>query len=240
MASLSAHLRRPEQHARLPFHPDCPMCREERLVGTLAPVGVVSVRARAALAAGVLAVSAATPAASFSQEPDQVQEGVAAPDAPAGDGADNPEFDPGGPTTELPSEPAGPGDAPSPGEATDPDGPLEPDPNTGAEAPIVDPGDEAGDAGVAPSAPAPTPQPPPAEAPAVPGAPPTAAPGAQSPPTSPSPAPDAEQPRGGGRARQKRQAGSPLRAQRSPADPRAERFRRGINSSARATPRPAG
>ena len=31
MGSLSAHLRAPEDHARLPFHPDCPVCRSERL-----------------------------------------------------------------------------------------------------------------------------------------------------------------------------------------------------------------
>ena len=35
MRSLRAHLRQPEHHARLPFHPDCPVCRSERLAGVL-------------------------------------------------------------------------------------------------------------------------------------------------------------------------------------------------------------
>ena len=35
MASLTTHLRSPESHERLPFHPDCPICRQTRLTGTL-------------------------------------------------------------------------------------------------------------------------------------------------------------------------------------------------------------
>ena len=35
MTSLSAHLRQPEAHGALPFHADCPMCRSERLLGSL-------------------------------------------------------------------------------------------------------------------------------------------------------------------------------------------------------------
>ena len=77
--SLSAHLRAPEDHARLPFHPDCPVCRSERLTGVLPPAGVVSLRTQAVLAAGVLAFSAAAPAAALAAEPDQEQQGAAAP-----------------------------------------------------------------------------------------------------------------------------------------------------------------
>ena len=95
MGSLSAHLRQPEQHARLPFHPECPICRDERLVGTLAPAALVPARGRAAVAAGVLALSAVAPPATLAQEPDQTREGVAAPDAPAGDGIHGTDFDPG-------------------------------------------------------------------------------------------------------------------------------------------------
>ena len=35
MGSLTEHLRRPDDHGRLAFHPDCPLCCEERLAGPL-------------------------------------------------------------------------------------------------------------------------------------------------------------------------------------------------------------
>ena len=105
MGSLSAHLRAPEDHARLPFHPDCPVCRSERLTGVLPPAGVVSLRTQAALAAGVLAFSAAAPAAVLAAEPDQEQQGATAPGQSGGaDTAGNPDFDPGGASTDLPSD----------------------------------------------------------------------------------------------------------------------------------------
>src|SRR5262245_41528094 len=113
MGSLSTHLRQPEQHARLAFHPECPICRDERLVGTLPSASVIPPRGMAALAAGVLALSAAAPTA-VAQEPDQTSNGVAAPDAPASDPADSPDFDPGGPTEELPEEPTPPPEVATP------------------------------------------------------------------------------------------------------------------------------
>ena len=105
MGSLSAHLRAPEDHARLSFHPDCPVCRSERLTGLLPPAGVVSLRTQAVLAAGVLAFSAAAPAAVLAAEPDQEQQGATAPGQSGGaDTAGNPDFDPGGASTELPAD----------------------------------------------------------------------------------------------------------------------------------------
>jgi hypothetical protein len=191
MGSLNAHLRQPAQHARLPFHSECPICRDERLVGTLPPVNLIPPRGSAALAAGLLAMSAIAPSATLAQEPDQTQEGAAAPDAPAGDRAHSPDFDPGGPELELPDEPTPPPEAAPPGEAADPDGPVEQEPEDDVEAPVVDPGDQAPDPGTPPSPPGPAPQPP-VEPPTAPAAPPAAPapapPAAQAPATAPSPA----------------------------------------------------
>ena len=80
MASLTAHLRSPEDHGRLAFHPECPLCRRERLAGALPAEALVSRRTQALLAAGVLALSSATPTAALAAEPDQEQEGAAAPE----------------------------------------------------------------------------------------------------------------------------------------------------------------
>jgi LysM repeat protein len=62
LSSLDRHLRRPENHDGLPFHPDCPVCRQ-RAVGTLPSHGVLSRQTQAAVAAGVLAMSAGGPTA---------------------------------------------------------------------------------------------------------------------------------------------------------------------------------
>ena len=35
MPSLSVHLRSPDDHSGLPFHPSCPVCRRDRLAGSL-------------------------------------------------------------------------------------------------------------------------------------------------------------------------------------------------------------
>ena len=212
-ASLSAHLRQPEQHARLPFHPECPICRDERLVGTLAPAALVPARGRAAVAAGVLALSAVAPPATLAQEPDQTREGVAAPDAPAGDGIHGTDFDPGGATIELPDDPtppllAGPAD-----DAADADGPVELEPETDTAAPIVDAGEQAAGAGTPTNPPEGAPQQP-VESPAAPEAPTPAPaptpPAAQTPGTAPSPsAEDAgERTRANSAAADERQAGS--------------------------------
>jgi LysM domain-containing protein len=102
LSSLSEHLATIEGHARLRFRGDCPLCRAERLNGSVAPAPLVSRRAQAGLAAAVLmASSAGAPAVAVAQkEPDVEHEGQA-PDAVVpgdvgGDQAIDPEFDPGG------------------------------------------------------------------------------------------------------------------------------------------------
>jgi hypothetical protein len=117
MRSLTTHLRRPEDHGRLPFHPDCPMCRGERLAGANPPEALVGHRTQALLAASVLALSSAPPTAAVASEPDREQEGAITPDqvAEAAPLAD-PQSDPGGSSTELPVEP----DPPVAMEPTDP------------------------------------------------------------------------------------------------------------------------
>jgi hypothetical protein len=163
MPSLNAHLRQPEQHARLPFHPECPICRRERLVGSLPSDALVSRRTQAALAAGVLAFAAAAPAGTYAQEPDQVTEGAAAPEEI--DGADpthDPDFDPGGESTDLPFDAPPTQEVAAPPDPEDPDaGPLEQEPATDIDAPVADAGDEP----TAPQTPSQTPTPPPATSP---------------------------------------------------------------------------
>lgn len=105
MASLSAHLVEAGDHGRLGFHPSCPVCRRDRLFGTLSSEPVVSRRAQAVLAGGVLAVSTAAPGAALAQEPDHQGEGVALPDQATSGELDDPGFDPGGETV-LPYETA--------------------------------------------------------------------------------------------------------------------------------------
>jgi LysM domain len=98
MGSLTAHLLETGDHGRLRFHPSCPVCRQERLYGTLSSGPVVSRRAQALLAGGVLAVSSSAPALAIAQEPDRQSEGVAAPEELGGPELDDPSFDPGGDT----------------------------------------------------------------------------------------------------------------------------------------------
>lgn len=103
MGSLTAHLLEAGDHGRLGFHPSCPVCRKERLSGSLSSEPILSRRVQAALATGVLAFSAAAPTAVIAAEPDRQQEGVAVPEQPPGGEADAPDFDPGGETA-LPVE----------------------------------------------------------------------------------------------------------------------------------------
>src|SRR5215204_6295567 len=114
VAIPNIHQSRADDHDRLGFHPDCPVCREDRLFGALAPEPTWSRRARVLLAAGVLVLSASATATSVASEPDNQQEGVVVPDpsalppgAQAG-GAPPPDGDgPGqgsGSETSLPSE----------------------------------------------------------------------------------------------------------------------------------------
>jgi hypothetical protein len=87
MNSLDRHLRHPGEHGRLPFHPDCPVCRQ-RLAGSLARDGLAARQAQAAVAAGLLAVTtppAPAPASDPTLDPDWQPpgpEGQSAPEAP--------------------------------------------------------------------------------------------------------------------------------------------------------------
>src|SRR5215218_7811812 len=97
--SLSAHLTAgTAEHGRLRFHPDCPRCRAERLAGALRSESLVSRRAQAALAAGLLAFSAgAAPAvAQLPGANPQQQEAPAPGREPPGL---QPDLDPGGEDT---------------------------------------------------------------------------------------------------------------------------------------------
>ena len=76
MSSLSVHLRLPEDHSGLPFHPSCPVCRRDRLAGTLDGDEIVSRRTQAAIAVGLLAFSGVGgPATAVAAGPDQDVEG---------------------------------------------------------------------------------------------------------------------------------------------------------------------
>jgi hypothetical protein len=166
--SLTAHLTSSTaEHGRLRFHADCPRCRADRLAGTLVDDELVSRRARAALAAGVLAFSSAAPAA-VAQVPevDQEQEGIAAPGGE--DPGLEPGFDPGGDDT-FDAE-----TAPLQGGGEEDEGvgpPVETEPLTDPEVPVVI--DEGPPEPAPEQTPAPAPSPPPATAP--PAAPPAAA-----------------------------------------------------------------
>ena len=87
MTSLTAHLVESGDHGRLGFHPDCPVCRQVRLFGSLSSDPVISRRAQAALASGVLALSAVGPPVAVAQEPDHQVEGGSEP-APDGDASE--------------------------------------------------------------------------------------------------------------------------------------------------------
>jgi hypothetical protein len=142
MSSLSAHLRQPDDHARLAFHPECPVCRSERLAGRLPREELVSRRTQAALTAGLLALSYAAVPAMAVADPDQTSEGTAAPAPSGGDPATSPDFDPGGGSTELPAEAAPAPQAPGPPVSDDDDGsPVEAEPITDVTEPVVDLGD---------------------------------------------------------------------------------------------------
>jgi hypothetical protein len=130
LSGLTRHLREPGDHGALAFHPDCPICRDQRLNGTIEDRPLVSVRAQAAFAAGVLAVAAVGPVSAgvASSEPPSEHEGEVAPEAPGapGDSSQSPDYDPGGPQTELPGS-AGPED---PADESDAPEPLESEPVT--------------------------------------------------------------------------------------------------------------
>ena len=142
MASLTAHLRQPGDHGRLGFHPECPVCRRERLAGRLAADAIVGRGAQAMFAAGVLVLSSAAPTAALATEPDQEHEGATAPDQVAANALPStPSVDPGGNSADLPFAPAPPAAAQAPSEPADGNGPIEQEPATNEEAPMADPGD---------------------------------------------------------------------------------------------------
>jgi LysM repeat protein len=195
--SLSAHLTAgTADHGRLAFHPDCPRCRAERLAGHLAADPLVSRRAQAALAAGLLAFSAGAPAAAAQvPEPDQQQ----ATEPPAGGEPPGlqPDFDPGGDDTfDYETAPV-PGGPEAGGEEDEGLGaPVETEPPTDVEAPPVvedapEPPapQEAAPVPVTEPAPAPAPATPPAPAPPVPSPSPTEPPAGEVEQPAPRPEP---------------------------------------------------
>ena len=120
MTSLSAHLREPGDHGRLAFHPECPICRDERLAGALPADAIVGRRAQALFATGVLAFASTPLSAALAAAPDQEREGTSAPEQIAAvDPAADADFDPGGESTDLPFDagsPPAPQAAPAPDE----------------------------------------------------------------------------------------------------------------------------
>lgn len=159
MRSLAAHLRDPDSHDALPFHPSCPICRETRLTGPLPTAELVPKRTQAMLAAGVLAVSALGPAAAaVAAEQDQQQDGTAdvGQSAPA-DSADSPDFDPGGDASDLPDTSSLTPQTQAPADpSSDDTGPVDQTPVADTADPVVDPGDTSGQTPVAEPSPAPT------------------------------------------------------------------------------------
>jgi hypothetical protein len=140
MATLTAHLRCSEDHGRLPFHPDCPVCRAERLSGTLPTHGLVGRRTQAVMVAGILAASTTSPTAAVAQEADQVTEGAVEPGQSGGDSAAT-DLDPGGDADDLPFVGPEVSDTEAAPESDDA-GPLEPEPVSDIDAPVADVGDE--------------------------------------------------------------------------------------------------
>lgn len=141
LGSLTAHLLEPGDHGRLGFHPRCPVCRKERLVGSLSSEPLISRRVQAALATGVLAFSAAAPGAAAAVVPDRQKEGAAAPGQRSGGNIDSPDFDPGGETA-LPFEVAPSPTSPVVGGGSEDTGdgpPVESDPVTDPDAHLLAP-----------------------------------------------------------------------------------------------------
>ncbi len=138
MSSLTAHLRLLEDHSRLPFHPSCPVCRRDRLAGSLDGEELVSRRTQAAIAAGLLAFSALGVPAAVASEPDSASEG-AAEVVDGGDLAVSPELDLEIETVQLPDDATAPGIP-----VTDEDSaPLEVEPVADVREPVVEVADDA-------------------------------------------------------------------------------------------------
>ena len=131
MPSLNIHQSKSNSHDRLGFHPDCAVCRQDRLFGVLSPHPVVARRVRVLFATGVLAFSAGLTATSVASEPDQQHEGVFVPEqSPAPPAGDSLGPGPGGETA-LPYEvdPVPDSSEPdTPEEGSDDTAPLEAEP----------------------------------------------------------------------------------------------------------------
>lgn len=91
-------MREPGSHGNLRFHPDCPVCRAERLAGTPPSDELVTGRVRAGFAAALLAATGVSGSPAFAGEPDGEREG-AGEEAP---GDADPDFDEGTQDEELP------------------------------------------------------------------------------------------------------------------------------------------
>src|ERR671914_178660 len=142
MSSLSAHLRQPEDHSRLPFHAACPVCRRERLAGSLDGEEVVSRRMQAVVAAGLLAFSTVAVPAASAQEPDEISEGTAEVVEGGADPSSDANLELDGDQLEVTDE--APAAASPP--AYDEDGPLEQELATEMQGSVVDTtGDTAAD-----------------------------------------------------------------------------------------------
>ena len=135
MPRRNLHQSETQPHARLGFHPDCPVCRQDRLFGALCPEPAVSLRVRALLATGVLALSAGLTSTSVAFEPDQQQEGVVltGPSSPdlSSPGIDDPGSDDVGTSDDTTLTDILASDPPGDGVADDPDadsGPVEAEP----------------------------------------------------------------------------------------------------------------
>lgn len=142
MRSLTAHLVATESHGRLPFHPGCPVCQQTRLAGALPRGGLMTTRTQAALATGVIAVSAIMPAAALAAEQEQEHEGTAPTTQTVGTGPENATgFDPGGGGTTLPEATPNVPQPPAPPEA---EPPTVESTNTDQTDTVVDGGDGSG------------------------------------------------------------------------------------------------
>jgi hypothetical protein len=180
VASLNNRLRESGSHGRLPFHPGCPVCREERLRGSLVGDAILGQRGKAGLLAATLALSSlGLPVAALAQRNPASPPAASVPDGGRDrvDSNDRPQ----------PDNPAAGDDAPIGGEnliEPDPDdGREEPDPTPLSELAPEQPGEEVE---VAPEA---EPQPEAVPAPVAPPTPVTSAPQAVPAPATPLPTP---------------------------------------------------
>jgi LysM domain len=136
MRSLNAHLTEASGHGRLPFHPDCPVCRATRLAGVLPAEPIVSQRAQASMVAAVLALSAGGPVAGIAAADTPAGEGTAPPQGGDGPGQQSPGFDPGG-EVPLPNEITSPPAPVAGGDDDSPGGPVEDEPQEQLRTPAV-------------------------------------------------------------------------------------------------------